>query len=58
MANISNKLRILCTLYRCDYYASGRMIMLTVLIILGTAKVTGGTAYCAHSNGNRGCYTQ
>ena len=57
MANISNKLRILHTLYRCDYYASGRMIMLTALIILGTAKVTGGTAYCAHSNGDRGRYT-
>ena len=38
MANISNELRMLRTLYRGGYYALEIMIMLTLLIILGTAK--------------------
>ena len=39
MANISNELRMLRTLHRGGYYALGEiMIMLTLLIILGTAK--------------------
>ena len=38
MANISNELRMLRTLYRGGYYALGIMIILTLLIILGTAK--------------------
>ena len=57
MANISNELRMLRILYKDDRCALGKIIMLTP-DIFGTVKATGGTAYGAHSNRDRGHHTK